>query len=363
MNPPELDETNRVILTAYENGVYSNGGELQRRASMELALHVSSVYEGILVSSNTSGLVASLLAANVRNKHVVISNFTFSATMHAVILAGGIPILCDVTENSLEMDSKKLHLILSNPRYDVAAVMPTRVFGYINDQSDLIQKCQDFKIPIIIDAAAAFPPFSQCWNFKNNANAEVFSLHASKVFGIGEGGVIVGSTEFIEKIRKTTNFGVTSGSNEIFEDGLNAKADEFMAARALVRIKDYGSDVLKRQEFVNSYKTFFTSYKSIRILEDDKNTVYSYFPIIFHSENDLLRAKKLLDPFLVTRRYYYPTMKSGYKGNAVFLSEENLKVSESVAKRILCLPVYVSFTPEIKEFIFNVLSKALNGLK
>lgn len=362
VNPPNLMDTNSLIEIAYGNGVLTNSGVLQQEASRILSSHVYSKYEGILVSSNTSGLIAALLAVNVRNKHVVISNFTFAATLHAVIMAGGIPVLCDILEETLEIDPNKLKLILQDKNYKVAVVMPTRSFGFLNDFSEIIETSENFGIPVIVDAAATFPAFENTWNFRKKALSEVFSFHATKVFGIGEGGLIVGDPEFVGRIKKTINFGLETSTATEFCDGLNGKADEFTAARALVRFKSYKRDVLKRHEFVQLYKDLLQNFSCVKPLKDNINTVYSYFPFVFDREDILLKTMKVIEPSIITRRYYYPTIKSGYKGNAKLINNQNLDVSEAISKRILCMPVYNSYEIGLPEKLSNFLLLALRGL-
>lgn len=191
MNPPSLAETNKIILTAYKNGVFSNSTELQRKVSLELSKLFGEDMEGCLASSNTAALTACLLAVGVRGRNVVISNFTFAATLDAVILAGGIPIICDIDPKSLVLDFEKTAELLASKEYDVAAVLPTRILGFITDLSKLVEQCDAYNVPVIVDDAGSLPNRENSWKFENRALYEVFSLHATKVFGIGEGGLVI----------------------------------------------------------------------------------------------------------------------------------------------------------------------------
>ncbi len=362
VNPPSLADSDSVVSKAYEKGIFGNSGELNRRASKELAEHVDPKLSGYLTSNNTMGLTSSLISVGVRGRHVIVSNFTFAATMDAVILAGGIPLVCDIDPETLELDINKVEKTLLNKDFDVAVVMPTRVFGYVTDMSKLIKKCGDHGIPVIIDAAASFPGYTEKWKFEEFALYEVFSLHATKVFGIGEGGLVIGKHEDIEKIRQTSNFGFDLGTSSKFSDGLNAKADEFTAARALARFPKYLVDVEERNEFVKIYTKILLDFPDIRTLNSIEGTVYSYFPIIFPSEEKLHNFQNLVADFILTRRYYYPTLKSGYIGDARVVYDEELKVSESISTRILCLPVYAHCTDEVKIEIEKLLRSALGAI-
>ena len=348
--------------TAYRNGIFSNSAELHANASKTLAENVDSNFCGYLASNNTMALVACLISIGVRGKHVLLSNFTFPATLDAIILAGGIPIVCDIDPDTLVMDTKNVEKIISNSNYEIVAAVPTRVFGFVTDLSELVSVCNESGIEVVVDAAASLPSRSGFWKFEKQARYEVFSLHATKVFGIGEGGLVIGDSEAIEKVRQTSNFGYVNDGTVHFRDGLNAKADEFTAARALARHQVYSDDVGKRREFVKIYKAVFPKNLKIKTLDEGLDTIYSYFPIIFEREDQLLSFQEIIAPSIMSRRYYFPTIKSGYSGDARVIFGENLENSESIARRILCLPVYVSCQEEVKIEIKNLIVNALSEL-
>lgn len=347
VNPPQISRINEIVSRAYTAGIFSNSGSIQREASQVLAKQVNTEFSGYLASSNTSALVACLLEINVRGKHVLVSNFTFAATLHSIILAGGIPVLCDVDSVNLLMSVDKVKEIVGSKKFDVAAVLPTRIFGFINDFSDLIEFCNEHEIPVVIDAAATFPGEPDVWKFKYQAKYEVFSLHATKVFGIGEGGLIVGSKSSIQSVSERSNFGIRSIDSEKFRDGLNAKADEFTAARALSRLPEYGADVKIRRKFVEGYKNALENSAHIEIFREQKPAIYSYFPIIFDNEKNLLKFMELVNPYMRTRRYYFPSLNDGYEGEVLVEKPYSLAISDSASRRILCLPVYISCTDEV----------------
>lgn len=362
VNPPSLRLSNRNIRQAYRSGVFSNSGELQKQASNLLAKNVNDNLSGYLASSNTAALVACLLAIGVRGKHVVISNFTFAATFHAVVMAGGVPVLCDVSAKDFELDRDAVQELLNTERLDIAAVVPTRVFGYVRDLSDLIEMCEKVDIPVVVDSAATFPYETSSWNFPILATYEVFSLHATKVFGIGEGGLVVGSQKAIEKVRMCANFGIDAASYKSFTDGLNAKADEFTAARALARFDFYKGDIEKRRNFCTIYRSLVNQFDSLTSLEENNNTVFTYFPLVFETERLLESFQAAISDFVVTRRYYFPTINSGYCGNAKVETPVKLDVSETISRRTLCLPVYVNYRRGLRESLFCKMEDIMRSI-
>lgn len=362
VNPPPLIKSSFIVTRAYKEGVYTNVGSINLEASDLLASHISPNLKAYLCNNNTLGLVAALMAVNVRGKHVILSNFTFPATFHAINLAGGIPLICDVDTNNYELDLAAVTKLITDQKYQIGAVLPTRIFGFINDLSDLISICRSNSIPVIVDAAGSFPAMKHHWNFNEQATFEVFSLHATKVFGVGEGGLVIGKNEDIAKIKHFGNFGIYQNELSKFEDGLNAKSDEFTSARVIARFEAFKKDVKKRAEFIQIYKHALSNSKKVAAYSYSRNANYSYFPIKFESEEKLLDAQKFLSPFVTTRRYYYPSLSEGYAGNSIYITNGALKVSTTAAKTTLCLPVYVKYSSKVKKQLSRIMLEMLERI-
>jgi len=362
VNPPPFMKSNYIVTRAYRKGVFTNVGLINLDASDLLASHISPNIKAYLCNNNTLGLVAALIAVNVRGKHVIVSNFTFPATFHAIVLAGGIPLICDVDANNYELDVGKVTKLIADQRYEIGAVLPTRIFGFVNDLSGLISICKSKLIPVIVDAAGSFPASKHNWNFQEQATFEVFSLHATKVFGVGEGGLIIGETEDIARIKHFGNFGICQDDLGKFEDGLNAKSDEFTSARVIARFNAFKKDAKKRVDFIQIYKQALSNSKKVEAYSYSHNANYSYFPIKFETEDQLLYAQKFLSSFVTTRRYYYPSLSEGYTGNSKYLTDGDLKVSRNAAKTTLCLPVYVKYSARVKKQLLRIMSEMVESI-
>ena len=83
---------------------------------------------------------------------------------------------------------------------------------------------------------------------------------------------------------------------------------------------------------------------------------YSYFPVLFDSEEMLLRVENKLNmKNIFPRRYFYPSLNTlPYLRQAVIQP-----VSEDVSKRVLCLPLYPGLEPKIQSEIIDIILKTL----
>ena len=90
--------------------------------------------------------------------------------------------------------------------------------------------------------------------------------------------------------------------------------------------------------------------------DDDISKNYSYFPVLFNTEDELLKAvDKLKLDNIFPRRYFYPSLSSLsiYGDNS-----KNYAIAEDFSSRILCLPIY----PSLKESDIDRVCKVLMSI-
>ena len=81
----------------------------------------------------------------------------------------------------------------------------------------------------------------------------VYSFHATKSFGVGEGGVVYSAnTDLISRIRQTENFGF-SASRETTLTALNGKMSEYTAAIALSTLDVFKQKIKTRKQIYTWY--------------------------------------------------------------------------------------------------------------
>jgi dTDP-4-amino-4,6-dideoxygalactose transaminase len=104
---------------------------------------------------------------------------------------------------------------------------------------------------LIIDAAASLPNHKYFNLSSKNRYAIMLSLHATKLIGAGEGGIVISNdVEWIKEFKKWTNFGF-AGSRESDLFGSNAKMSEYSAAVALASINNFNTNYEVFQKLTN----------------------------------------------------------------------------------------------------------------
>jgi dTDP-4-amino-4,6-dideoxygalactose transaminase len=156
-------------------------------------------------------------------------------------------VLADVDAESWQLTPKTAWRIAE--KMPIHAVMPVAVYGVPVPAAEWDQFTEDTGIPVIIDAAAALE--SQALPKKCLV---AHSLHATKPFSVGEGGVLISrNADHIEEARCISNFGTYMRIAR--QDGSNAKLSEYHGAVGLAQLKRWQDVKKRRQKVFALYRT------------------------------------------------------------------------------------------------------------
>ena len=236
----------------HESRQYSNFGPLVREFEVRLWELFRQGAPGPValttVSSATTGLELVLSSLGLRpGARVLLPALTFVATATVVLRLGLVPVLADVDPDSWLLTPEIATDILATTPFD--AVMPVAAFG----APQPLKAWETFEhrtgIPVVIDAAPAFG--SQAMDAASGT--VVFSLHATKSFAAGEGGIVVSmDRELVRKVREASNFGINLDAaaampiGSLASVGTNAKMSEYHAAVALAAMATWDQRVAAR---------------------------------------------------------------------------------------------------------------------
>ena len=230
---------------------YSNLGPLVEEVKERTAKHFNVQYDAVITcSSATSGLTSVLRAMNLpRDSYCLVPSWTFVATPASAIAAEMIPYFVDVDEETWALDPDSIRDIIRNIDGVIGAIIVVAPFGKQIDLGAWQKFSSDTSIPVIIDAAAGFDSFR---NAEFNNIPVVFSLHATKILGCGEGGLVISRDHgFMRHVQEQTNFGFYT--RHISTPGVNAKMSEYSAAVALAALDIWPTRRKEWQETTNKY--------------------------------------------------------------------------------------------------------------
>lgn len=216
--------------------------------------------------------------------------------------------------------------------------MPVHVFGNPCDVDAIEAIAKKHKLKVIYDAAHGIGSTYKGKSLLAYGDISATSLHATKLLNTAEGGGCIATDPAIHERLKRIRFFGHNDAKEVIEDGFNGKMTEVHAALGIANLKYYDEVLADRKQKYQLYKEGLSTVSGLqfqKITHGEPN--YSYFPIIFETEQKLLETEKELNKInAYPRRYFYPSVNTYTK----ILESMPCPVSENIAKRILCLPLY-----------------------
>ena len=348
---PDIEKYKQYIDEIYANGWVTNNGPLVQRLEKRLAEYLG-VKNIVLVSNGTVALEIAYRTLGLQG-FAVTTPFSFVATTSSLVTNGILPIFADIDPKTFNIDPHCIEQVITP---NTSAILGVHVFGNACDveRIDAIAKQHDLKV--VYDAAHAFDVKFKGESILNYGDISTLSFHATKLFHSIEGGaLIINDDALVEKARYLINFGIKN-TEEIPHLGTNAKMNEFEAAMGLCVLDDIEEIKSARKKVYELYTNELREHVQFQEQNPDATQNYSYFPVVFESEEQLKNIQKALnDQEIFPRRYFYPSLDT----LSYIEPKQECNISRDISKRILCLPIYAELEKNVQEIIIKTIKKVL----
>lgn len=348
---PDKEKYKKYIDEIYENCWVTNNGTLVQKLEKRLAEYLG-VKNIVLVSNCTVALEIAYRTLGLKG-FVITTPFSFVATTSSLVTNQLLPIFADIEKNTFNINPKKIEKLIT---LNTSAILSVHVFGNACNVEEINKIASKYNLRVIYDAAHAFDVKYKEQSILNYGDISTLSFHATKLFHTIEGGaLIINDDELVQKARYLINFGIKN-QEEIPHLGTNAKMNEFEAAMGLCVLDDMEKIKNKRKSLIENYKKELKGLVQFQEQNDNATENYSYFPILFKSEKELLKIQKALNSEQIfPRRYFYPSLDT----LEYIEPKQECKISRDISKRILCLPVYYDLENEIQIQIITIIKRNL----
>ena len=335
---PPFEEYTRILKRAWDNVWITNNGELLQELEMKLAAYIG--VKHVLYCGNGTIVLQMALKALEITGEVITTPFSYVATTNALLWEKCTPVFVDINEQDFCIDADKIAAAITP---GTQAILATHVYGNPCNVEKIAAIAERYKLKVIYDAAHSFGSSYNERQLLSYGDVATCSFHATKIFHTVEGGCLATNDSVLaEKLKVIRSFGHIG--DEYLAVGINGKNSEFHAAMGLANLPHLPEIIASRKAIIELYEKLLVGFPLQRPKAlPGTNYNYAYFPIIFQSEAILLKIiKVLLANDIAPRRYFYPSL------NTLPYLEHNTvcSVSEDIAKRVLCLPLYDSLSLE-----------------
>jgi dTDP-4-amino-4,6-dideoxygalactose transaminase len=355
---PQVGAITPYLALLDQSRQYANHGELSRLLETRLtALFKVSAAGIITTSSGTAALTAAILAAagraTAKRPLCLMAGYTFVATALAAEQCGYQVHFVDVDEQTWALDAE---LLAKHPMLDRAGVVVvTAPYGRRFSQSTWAQFVQRTGRAVVIDAAASVESLADQGEDLLGSVPVVLSFHATKAFGVGEGGAIVCCDRlFVRAARAALNFGF-DGVRETSGPGFNGKMSEYHAAVGLAELDGWSVKRANLRRVAEIYRRRAIEYGLRVHAAPDVSSCYVIFEATSGEEGrsvQMALARQSID-----HRLWYGC---GLHREAYFHKQEHdsLPIVEALAPRLIGIPVAPDLPDSAIERIMTTLADA-----
>jgi len=295
----------KLLDEVWQRNWLTNNGPLVNELELELKEKLG-LKHVLFVSNGTIAIQMALKALRLKGE-IITTPFSYVATTSSIIWEGCKPVFADIDAHTFNIDVNKVEKAITK---ETKAVLAT----------------------------------ATC------------SFHSTKLFHTVEGGMVTtNESETLRLLSLHRNFG-HNGPEKFDAVGINGKNSEFHAAMGLSILPDFDKIVTRREQLTAIYNDMLVNFKgSKQSIKGGVTYNYAYYPLLFESEQKVLATiAELNKNWIYPRRYFYPSL------NTIDYLEEKTPcpISENIASRILCLPLYYDLTEKEVQMIARIILRA-----
>ncbi|TCN52081.1 DegT/DnrJ/EryC1/StrS family aminotransferase [Flavobacterium circumlabens] len=346
---PPQEEYNSYVKRAWDKVWLTNRGEL----TIELEDKLKNYLNVPHITITNNGTIPLQIALKLFGKggEIITTPFSYVATSAAIVWENCTPVFVDINPDYLTIDETKIEAAITSK---TTAILATHVFGNPCAIEAIAAIAEKHNLKVIYDAAHCFGVTYNNESIFKFGDVSTCSFHATKLFHTGEGGAMFCTDKKIQdQLFYSHNFG-HNGPLAFHGLGINAKISELQSAMGLALFPYMQHIIAERKKVTDFYNDHlnFNNLKNIKIRENTEWN-YSYYPLVFESEAILLKVQEALaKENIQPRRYFYPSLNT-----ITYTNGAEMPVSESIASRVVCLPLYVGLPTIDLEKIVAIINK------
>lgn len=347
------EELMESVGNVFDHGQFIFGQEVETLEQQFAEL--CGVKYAVAVNSGTDALILALRVLGIgEGDEVITVPNSFIASTSCIILVGAQPVFVDVLED-YNLDTAKLEKAIT-PK--TKAILPVHFTGRPANMAPIMELAKKHGLFVIEDCAQAVLAEYQGQRVGSIGEIGCFSLHPLKnLNGCGDGGMMTTDDENLAReLSVLRNHGLKT-RDECVTWSINSRLDTIQAAILLVKLKYLDTWTERCREIAAFYQQNLMGVGDLKIPTDQEyeKAVYHTFVVQTDKRDEL---KQYLADNGVGTAIHYPT-PIHLQPAAAHLGHGpgSFPVAESLADRILSLPIY----PELEQASLDYIVNSIKG--
>lgn len=319
------------------------------------------------MNSCTAALHLALKVMGVEGREVITTPMTFVSTNHAILYNGGIPVFCDIEEDTLNIDAANIEQLVTKR---TAAIIVVHYGGHACDMDKILGIAKKHDLKVVEDCAHACGGEYKSRKLGSLGDISCFSFHAVKNLATGEGGMVnTDDAEAAGRIKKLRWMGISADTfsreekdtkkyswhYEVEELGFKCHMHDITASLGLVQLKKLDKMNKRRKEITERYNRGLKKLGWLKtpVVKDYAKPSYHNYVIktVYRDRlNDYLKSEGISTGVHYVPNHHYKMYR---KFNA------KVPVCDEVWKTILTLPLY----PDLSDSQADMIIDQIKGFK
>jgi len=275
----EIKEIRKVV-----HSKFLTEGKVTHQFEKAIARYTHTKY-AVATTSATTALHTIFHCMGVKGKNVLVSDFTFPATVLAIIQAGGKPMLVDVDKFSMNVTREIIEEALNQ---SIEFVAPVSLFG--NPLSIDFYSLRKRGKKIIEDGATNLGTKVNNKFVGSLADVTCFSFHPRKIITTGEGGMI--TTNNLKLATECRTFKMFGKHNDKFlKNGTNYKLSDILSAIGIVQLEKIEKIIKKRIQKAKIYNELLSKIDFVEPQKQTQKSRHTYQSYVCTVSKQGLRDK------------------------------------------------------------------------
>ena len=290
------------------------------------------------IASGTAGISVVLAALGIGpGDEVLLPALTFVGSVNAILACGATPVLCDVDEESWNIDPNDARRrITSRTR----AILVVHLFGLPADLAECARIAAECGLELIEDACEAMGAETSIGLAGSVGTAGGFGFYPNKVVTTGEGGMIVtDDRELHERCQAIANQGRDQRGHFVAR-GHSLRMTELGAAVGRAQLSSLAPRLRERVEIAERIAASLRELPVRLPCGTSRARSWFTFPIVLPDGSQRSRIVEAMAARGVETAPHFPALHRLGAPYAWLEPEVHTPVAESVGGRLLCLPMW-----------------------
>ena len=352
-SPPVIGEEEIEAVVDTLRSEWITTGPKTRQFADEFTQYLGAI-DALPLNSCTAGLHTALVTSGVgAGDEVITTPMTFAASVNVIEHVGATPIMVDVEPDTLNIDPALVEKAVSAR---TRAIIAVHYAGHPVELERLRKIAWRYNLVLIEDAAHGLPAKYKGVNIGSGPNPVAFSFYATKNLTTGEGGMLTGDSEFIEKARIVSLHGMSrdawrryakggSWRYEILTPGFKYNMTDIAAAIGLCQLHKLDGFQRRRREIVNAYMQAFTECDALEVPVERKEVEHAWHLYVLRLRSERLAItrdqfiEEMTERNIATSVHFIPVHLHPYYRDKYQLLPDRFPVAVDNYSRMLSLPL------------------------